>query len=136
VAITALISAQFVQQGGSGGLGGNEAPAHQRGDAGGIGGQTPEIVEELADGNPRRPRGARDSGHRIRDRPKRRGGGHGQLVRKPAQDQPEPRDRVIGPLDPLGVLVEDHHAGVAHVLAPPVAARRTLTRFSVMVPCP
>ena len=65
---------------------------------------------------PERTGGARQRRHRVRHRLQRRRGGDGELVREPAPDQPEPGDRVVGALDPVGVCLGDHDAEVAHVL--------------------
>jgi hypothetical protein len=42
--------------------------------------------------------------------------GDGQLVRQPAPDQPEPGDRVVRPLDLVGVLLGDDDPEGEHVL--------------------
>ena len=54
--------------------------------------------------------------HRVRHRLERRRGGGGELVREPAPDQPEPRDRGVGPLDAGRVGLRDRDAEVADVL--------------------
>jgi hypothetical protein len=66
--------------------------------------------------SPERTGGAGECGHRVRHRLERRGSRGGELVREPAPDQPEPRDRVIRPLDVVGVGLGDHDAEVAHIL--------------------
>ncbi len=54
--------------------------------------------------------------HGVGHRFQRGCGGDRQLVRQPAPDQPEPGDRVIRPLDPVGILLGDDDPEGEHVL--------------------
>ena len=54
--------------------------------------------------------------HGVGDRLQRGRRGHRQLVRQPAPDEPEPGDRIVRPLDLVGVLLGDHDAEGSHVL--------------------
>ncbi|VDS09292.1 hypothetical protein PARHAE_02490 [Paracoccus haematequi] len=82
----------------------------------GIGGQAADIVEETANGDTKRAGAAGDGGHGVGDRFQRGGCGDGELVRQPAPDQPEARDRVVRALDLVSVLFGNDDAEGEDVL--------------------
>ena len=78
--------------------------------------QTADVVEQEPNALAKRTRRARDRRQRVGDGFEGRGGGNGKLVRQPAPDQTEAGDRIVRPLDLIGVLLGDDHSEVANVL--------------------
>ncbi len=99
-----------------GGHAGHPASREEGREGGGIGGQAADVVEETADRDAERPGAAGDRRHGVGDGFQRGRRGDRQLVRQPAPDQPEPGDRVVRPLDLVGILLGDDDPEGEHVL--------------------
>ena len=95
---------------------GDPTPCKKSHKSGGIGGQATDVVEETADRDAEWTGAAGHGRHGIRDRFQRRCRSHRQLVRQPAPDQAKPGDRVVRPLDLVGVLLGDDHPKSQNIL--------------------
>jgi len=99
-----------------GGQPGNPATCHHGGEGCGISCQTTHIIEQPPNGDADRAGAARHRrngiGHRFQCRSCR----DRQLVRYPAPDQPKTRDRIIGPLDLIGVLFGHDNTKIPHII--------------------
>jgi hypothetical protein len=107
-----------------GGHAGDPASREEGGEGGGVGGQAADVVEEAADRDAERAGAAGDRRHGVGDGFQRRRRGDGELVRQPAPDQPEPGDRIVRPLDLVGILLGDHDPEGEHVLGRLAQRRR------------
>ena len=90
------------------GLRGDPASREERCEGGGIGGQAADVVEEAAVRDAQRACAARHRRHSIRDSFERWCRGNRKLVRQHAPDQPEPGDRIVRPLDLVGIAIGRH----------------------------
>ena len=95
---------------------GDPTPCKKSHKRGGIGGQTADVVEKASDRDAEWPGAAGHGRHGIRDRFQRGCRSDRQLVRQPAPDEAKTRDRVVGPLDLVGILLRHDDAEGQNIL--------------------
>jgi hypothetical protein len=95
---------------------GDPAAREEGGEGRGIGVQATDVVEETPDRDAERAGAACHRRHGVGDGFQRGGRGDGELVRETSPDQAKPGDRIVRPLDLVGVLLGDDDAEGEHVL--------------------